>query len=129
MNGYNFYQPSAFQCFLCGNFVGYQWNTYLLNLPYVAFFLSACIDTKYPQLQAYFLVLDDIMDGSRTRRGQPCWFKRPEVCFFFISFLSHCSFFLRWFLSISLCLTTIFLSTYIMVEGLLALSFQQGCKG
>eukprot|EP01018_Ginkgo_biloba_P010182 Gb_29808 [translate_table: standard] len=33
------------------------------------------------QLQAYFLVLDDIMDGSHTRRGQPCWFRLPQICF------------------------------------------------
>ncbi|XP_065862735.1 farnesyl pyrophosphate synthase-like [Euphorbia lathyris] len=30
-------------------------------------------------LQACVVVLDDIMDNSHTRRGQPCWYRLPKV--------------------------------------------------
>ena len=37
--------------------------------------LGWCIEL----VQAAFLVADDMMDASVTRRGGPCWYKLPEV--------------------------------------------------
>ncbi|XP_047938372.1 farnesyl pyrophosphate synthase-like isoform X2 [Salvia hispanica] len=42
-------------------------------------FLASALGWCIEWLQAYFLVLDDIMDNSHTRRGQPCWFRLPKI--------------------------------------------------
>lgn len=34
---------------------------------------------KISQLQAFFLVSDDIMDSSITRRSQLCWYRNPDI--------------------------------------------------
>ncbi|KAJ4828779.1 hypothetical protein Tsubulata_023756 [Turnera subulata] len=43
------------------------------------FFLACVLGWCIEWLQAYLLVLDDIMDNSHVRRGQPCWFRQPKV--------------------------------------------------
>jgi len=40
---------------------------------------SAALGWCVEFLQAFFLVADDVMDDSLTRRGQPCWFRLQEV--------------------------------------------------
>ena len=41
----------------------------------MALVLATCVEW----LQACFLIADDVMDQSTTRRGKPCWYKRGEV--------------------------------------------------
>jgi farnesyl diphosphate synthase len=43
------------------------------------FFDAAVLGWQVEWLQAFFLVADDIMDASITRRGQPCWHKQSHV--------------------------------------------------
>ncbi|KAK9156263.1 hypothetical protein Sjap_003743 [Stephania japonica] len=42
-------------------------------------FLACALGWCIEWLQAYFLVLDDIMDNAHTRRGRPCWFRMEKV--------------------------------------------------
>ncbi|KAF5320418.1 hypothetical protein D9611_010667 [Ephemerocybe angulata] len=43
------------------------------------YFRAAVLGWCIELLQAFFLVADDMMDTSITRRGQPCWYRLPKI--------------------------------------------------
>lgn len=43
------------------------------------YFQAATLGWMIELLQAFFLVSDDIMDSSITRRGKPCWYRQEGV--------------------------------------------------
>lgn len=49
------------------------------HLSETEFFQTATLGWMIELLQAFFLVSDDIMDSSKTRRGNPCWYLMPNV--------------------------------------------------
>ncbi|KAI8627645.1 terpenoid synthase [Xylariaceae sp. FL1651] len=53
----------------------------LLNRPLSEqeYFQAATLGWMIELLQAFFLVSDDIMDSSITRRGKPCWYRQEGV--------------------------------------------------
>ncbi|KAJ0874460.1 putative transferase [Helianthus annuus] len=44
-------------------------------------FLACALGWCIEWMQGYIVLHDDIVDGSHIRRGQPCWFRIPEVFF------------------------------------------------
>ncbi|KAF8211707.1 farnesyl-diphosphate synthase [Mycena galopus ATCC 62051] len=43
------------------------------------YFKAAVLGWGVELMQAFFLLTDDIMDTTITRRGQPCWYRAPGV--------------------------------------------------
>ncbi|SJL01272.1 related to Farnesyl pyrophosphate synthase [Armillaria ostoyae] len=50
---------------------------------------AAVLGWRIELLQAFFLVSDDMMDSSITRRGQPCWYRVPKIGKIAINELMH----------------------------------------
>lgn len=57
----------------------YQILTGKSELPQQEYRKIAVLGWTVELLQAFFLVADDIMDDSKTRRGQPCWYRKHGV--------------------------------------------------
>ncbi|TKR95176.1 hypothetical protein L596_009379 [Steinernema carpocapsae] len=54
-------------------------DTYMSLEPKGNFSAAVQLSTSMELLQSFFLVIDDVMDQSVTRRGKPCWYRQPGI--------------------------------------------------